>query len=171
MAGHSAVATRRKKIEEQVRIAEDLGKRAREVVDAINRRAYEIFEDQGRPSGSALAHWLQAESEILCPLHLDVEDLENALVVKGGLHGFSPDEFELKVEPRLLTIAGKQEQSQGSEDKKTPSNSHHPRRIFQTLVLPVRVQCEYAAALLTGDILEVILPKMPESSGAASDAA
>lgn len=33
--------------------------------DAIARRAYEIYERDGRPEGRALEHWRQAEAEIL----------------------------------------------------------------------------------------------------------
>ena len=32
--------------------------------DAIARRAYELWENEGRPEGSDLWHWLQAESEV-----------------------------------------------------------------------------------------------------------
>jgi hypothetical protein len=32
--------------------------------DAISRRAYEIWEREGRPEGSDLRHWLAAEQEL-----------------------------------------------------------------------------------------------------------
>jgi hypothetical protein len=32
--------------------------------DAISRRAYELWEADGRPDGSDLQHWLQAEREL-----------------------------------------------------------------------------------------------------------
>lgn len=32
--------------------------------DAISRRAYEIWEQEGRPEGGDLRHWLQAEQEL-----------------------------------------------------------------------------------------------------------
>ena len=31
----------------------------------ISRRAYEIYEREGRPDGRELAHWAQAETELL----------------------------------------------------------------------------------------------------------
>jgi hypothetical protein len=33
-------------------------------VDAISQRAYELWEREGRPEGSDLRHWLQAEQEL-----------------------------------------------------------------------------------------------------------
>ena len=35
--------------------------------DQIRRRAYEIWEDRGRPHGHDLEHWLQAEAEVAVP--------------------------------------------------------------------------------------------------------
>jgi hypothetical protein len=35
------------------------------VVEAIRRRAYELWEAEGRPQGHERDHWLQAELEIL----------------------------------------------------------------------------------------------------------
>jgi hypothetical protein len=32
--------------------------------DPISRRAYELWEQEGRPEGSDLRHWLQAEKEL-----------------------------------------------------------------------------------------------------------
>ena len=32
--------------------------------DEISRRAYEIWENEGRPEGADLRHWLQAEQEV-----------------------------------------------------------------------------------------------------------
>jgi hypothetical protein len=32
--------------------------------DAISRRAYELWEQEGRPEGADLRHWIQAEQEL-----------------------------------------------------------------------------------------------------------
>jgi hypothetical protein len=34
-------------------------------VQAIRERAYEIWEQEGRPDGKDLDHWLRAEAEII----------------------------------------------------------------------------------------------------------
>lgn len=44
---------------------EDTGRRkASRQEDTIRRRAYEIWEREGRPEGRASAHWQEAESEV-----------------------------------------------------------------------------------------------------------
>jgi hypothetical protein len=39
-------------------------RRVDETREYIQRRAYELWESEGRPAGRDQAHWLQAESEI-----------------------------------------------------------------------------------------------------------
>jgi hypothetical protein len=39
-------------------------KRIDEMRDYIQRRAYELWESEGRPTGRDQAHWLQAEGEL-----------------------------------------------------------------------------------------------------------
>jgi hypothetical protein len=34
-----------------------------DLIKSINRRAYEIWESEGRPEGRARIHWLRAEAE------------------------------------------------------------------------------------------------------------
>jgi hypothetical protein len=43
-----------------------------EMRDRIQRRAYELWESEGRPAGREHAHWLQAESEVSRARGLDV---------------------------------------------------------------------------------------------------
>lgn len=55
---------------DQAKDAQGAGSRAvptrdRLLHEAITRRAYELYETAGRPNGQALAHWLQAEAEVL----------------------------------------------------------------------------------------------------------
>lgn len=62
---------------------EDISNRIREAFDAITRRAFEIFDNRGRTFGRDLDDWLQAESEVFHPVHLEVDDTEGALTVRA----------------------------------------------------------------------------------------
>jgi hypothetical protein len=43
-----------------------------ETIDAISRRAFEIFEGNGRLIGHDLENWFKAEAELFHPVHLNV---------------------------------------------------------------------------------------------------
>ena len=64
---------------------------ARDKEEAIRQRAYEIWEQEGRPDGSALRHWLQAsdefseddEHETMQEL-IDEDDRDDAALLQGA---------------------------------------------------------------------------------------
>jgi hypothetical protein len=44
------------------------------IIAAIRKRAYEIWENEGRPDGHSVDHWLQAEMEINSDENSEDED-------------------------------------------------------------------------------------------------
>lgn len=56
---------------------------------AIRERAYAIWEEQGRPHGNDLDHWLRAEAEIM-PVHIDNFDHFLGQTVSDPFDGLNP---------------------------------------------------------------------------------
>lgn len=65
--------------------------------DAISRRAYQIFEGSGHTSGHELDDWFQAEREFLHPVHIQVNEIEDALEIHAEVPGVSEKELEVSV--------------------------------------------------------------------------
>ena len=82
----------------------------------ISQRAYEIFENNGHIFGHELDHWLQAEKELLHPVHLEMYERDETFHVKAEVPGYTEKELEVCVEPRRLVITGKHDA--GKEEKK-----------------------------------------------------
>jgi HSP20 family molecular chaperone IbpA len=79
--------------------------------DAIARRAYSLYLAGGGGDGQDLAHWLQAESEILTPIP-DIREFSNWYTVSTPVHGFSPEQIQVAVdEKRVIICADKRESS------------------------------------------------------------
>jgi hypothetical protein len=55
--------------------------------EAVERLAYEIYEQEGRPEGHALAHWKEAEKQLsdqdFLEEELKVEEFEGGVVPKS----------------------------------------------------------------------------------------
>ena len=94
--------------------AADLVKRLQELHESIARRAYESFESKGRTCGRDLEDWLQAESEFLHPVHVDVAESDDGLTVRAEVPGFRGENLMVGVEVRRLAIAGKRESLRSS---------------------------------------------------------
>ena len=81
----------------------------RDAFDAIARRAYEIFETNGRQFGRDMEDWFRAERELLHPAYLEITESDNELDAKIEVPGFDAKELEISVAPSRLTLAGKHE--------------------------------------------------------------
>ena len=141
-----------------VRVAEEISGRVREIQNSISCRAFEIFQANGRLLGRDLEDWLQAESELLYPVRLDVSESDDALVVRGAMPGFRANDIEVKVEPRRLTIAGKRETQEGQVIEQFVSAERSGAWILQTVDLPVEVNTRQVTGSLQDGTLELTLP-------------
>ena len=133
--------------------------RAHAMLDAIARRAYEIFEGNGRSFGHELDNWFQAEKELLHPVHIGVSETDNALQVKAEVPGFTEKELEINVEPQRLVISGKRETKKEEKRGKAVYSEACSDQILRVIDLPAEVETEKVTATLKDGVLELSLPK------------
>jgi HSP20 family protein len=127
--------------------------------NALSRRAYEIFESNGRAFGRDLEHWFQAERELLHPVHVHMSETDNSLEVKAEVPGFNDKELEISVEPRRLTITGKRETRKEEKKGKTIYSERCADQILRLVELPVEVEADKVTATLKNGVLELTMPK------------
>lgn len=138
----------------------DLASRMRQVFDNISKRAFEIFEYNGRIFGREWEDWLKAESELLRPLYLNVQESEQDITVKAEVPGFTSKDLHVNVEGQRLTITGKRETSAEKTEKKTLYREHSSDEVMRAIDLPAAVDGEKATATLKDGMLELTLPKL-----------
>ena len=132
----------------------------KQTFDEIAKRAYEIFEGNGRQPGLDLDNWLRAESELLHPAPLELSESNNAITVRAEVPGFENKDLEIAVEGRQLTIAGKRETSKAEEKEKMLYSERRSNQVYRCIELPAEVDSEQSTATLKGGVLELTLPKI-----------
>src|ERR1700687_5873215 len=137
--------------------------RFQQVFDSIERRAFEIFNNNGRWFGNDFSDWLQAESEILHPLHLEIAETDEALTVRAEVPGFTPKELDIQVEGNRLTIAGKHESKEESTKGKTVYSERCANEILRSVYLSSDVDGTKVNAALKDGVLNIELPKAPHA--------
>jgi HSP20 family protein len=137
----------------------DLVERMNNLYDRIAKRAFEIFDGDGRRHGRDLAHWYQAEVEFLHPLHIEVSESAEALTVRAEVPGFKAEELKINVEPRRVTITGERKTREESKTKKTIYSETCSDQILRVVDLPAAVDTEKAKATLKDGMLELDVPK------------
>jgi HSP20 family protein len=143
---------------------ESLLDRIQKIQDDIAHRAFEIFERNGGPSGHELDHWFEAESEILHPSHVKVEEAEDALTVQAEVPGFNANELQVSVEANRLTISGKRESKKEEKKRgKTIYEEHCSSELLRVIDLPADVDSSKSTATLRNGMLELTLPKAAQT--------
>lgn len=133
--------------------------RIQQTYDSIARRAFEIFDNNGRWFGHDLEDWFRAESELLHPVHLEMAESDDDLTVRAEVPGFSTKELEINVEPRRLTLVGKHEAQEERKKSKTIYSERCAKEILRVVYLPADVDSSKASATLKDGILSIELPK------------
>jgi HSP20 family protein len=138
----------------------DLISRMDEIFDSISRRAFELFESNGRLFGRELDDWLRAETEVLQPVRINLSESDESLEVRAEVPGFTEKELEINVEPRRLTIAGKRESKKEERKGKSLYAEQTSDQILRIVNLPADIDTEKATATLKNGILELSMPKI-----------
>jgi HSP20 family protein len=135
--------------------------RMKETFDAVARRAFEIFERNGRRLGRDVEDWFAAERELLLPATVEISETDSALTVEVDAPGFTEKDFEVGVEPHRLTVTGKRESREEKRKGKTVYSERRSNEILRTITLPSEVDPTHSAikATYAQGILTITLPK------------
>jgi len=133
--------------------------RIQKTYDSIARRAFEIFDANGRWFGNDWDHWFRAESELLRPTHLEIAESDDHLIVRAEVPGFTTKELSISVEPRKVTIAGKHESHEESKKAKTIYSERCANEILRVIDLPAEIDSSRVIATLKDGVLSIELPK------------
>lgn len=131
--------------------------------NALSRRAYEIFDGNGRAFGRDLEDWFQAERELLHPVHVNIDEFDDSFAVKAEVPGFNEKELEINLDPRRLTITGKREAKKEEKNGKTVYAERCCDHILRIVDLPADVETDKVTAILKNGILEFTLPKVAKA--------
>ncbi len=145
----------------QVKIVEPqtLLERLNKLSEQISRRAYEIFESNGRTHGHDLEDWFTAESDILPPLQLRIKETTDSLTVDAETPEFSAKELEVSLEPWRLTISGSKETKEEQKKGEMISQTQTTNELLRVIDLPSEIDSTKATAILKNGHLELNLPK------------
>ena len=145
--------------------------RVEKLTNEVSRRAFEIFEGNGKVWGHDLADWFQAESELLHPVHVDISEKDNDVTVRAEVPGFTEKDLKVSVDGRRLTITGKRESKEERKEKNVVYTDRCSDQILRVIDLPAEVSSEKVEATLKNGMLELKLPKSAPAKKIAITAA
>ena len=139
---------------------------AREMLDAIARRAYNIFEAKGRIKGRDLDNWLQAEAELFERTPLNIGESQDGVTVLAEVRDFTPKDLEIDLEPKRVTIIGRGRPQVEQKAGTSTDTQKRTVRLLRSVQLPVEIDAAHATARFKGGVIELKLKKaMPGKAG------
>jgi HSP20 family molecular chaperone IbpA len=139
---------------------------ARDMLDAIARRAYDIFEAKGRIKGRDLDNWLQAEAELFERTPLNIGESQDSVTVLAEVHDFTSKELEIDLEPKRVTIIGRGRTQAEQETGTSTRSQKRTVRLLRSVQLPVEIDSSHATARFRDGVIELKLKKaMPGKTG------
>ena len=158
-------ATAVKRVEEPVRPIQNISliDQIEDTFNALARRAYDIFEQNGRTFGHDLENWLKAERELLHVVPVNVTESDESLEVRAEVPGFNEKEIEIAVEPHRLTITGKREAKKEEKKGRTLYAESSSNQLLRVVDLPAAVETEKVKATLKHGVLTLTLPKVTKA--------
>jgi HSP20 family protein len=113
--------------------------------------------------GRDLDDWFRAETDLLHPIHLEINETDDTLTAHAEVPGFEAKELEVSVEPQRITISGKKESTEEKKTGKTVYKEQCSNEILRVVDLPVEIEAAKATATLKDGVLELRMPKTAQA--------
>lgn len=126
---------------------------------AIARRAFAMFENDGGFFGHDLEHWLKAEAELLHPVHIKLTETGEGVELQAEVPGFDSKDLDVSVESGRVTVSGKKESSTEHKKGKVVYSEQCSDDILRVIDLPAEVDATKATATLKNGVLALKIPK------------
>jgi HSP20 family protein len=94
---------------------------------------------------------------------LNMTETADALTVECELPGVSKENVETSIDNGVLTIRGERRAPAGREDSRYRRREREFGPFERQVELPVKVDAERVHAKLSGGVLDVVMPKHPDS--------
>jgi len=130
----------------------------------VARRAFQIFEGNGRIFGHDLEDWFKAEGELFRPVRIELTESDESLEIKAEAPGFTEKELEISVQPRRVVITGKHESTEKGQKKgKTVRAEFYSDQLLRIVDLPAEVETDKVTATLKNGLLTLAMPKVAKA--------
>jgi len=116
-------------------------------------------EDMERLFDSMLGRYPREREQALWAPAVDVEETNDAMIIRAELPGMKREDIKVRVAEDAVTISGERKYETEQKDR----TFHRVERAYgsfqRTIVLPVSVQGDKAAASYKSGVLELVMPK------------
>lgn len=147
-------------VESETSIWENMSER----LEAVRRRAFELFRLRGSQPGNELADWLAAEREILQGPEAELRDAKDLYEVEVKLPGFASDDIEVAATSDEVVVHAAAEREMERSDDYATWTEYGSRDVFRRFALPEAIDAEKVTADFEDGVLRVRARKVTHTA-------
>ena len=134
-------------------------------LEAVRRRAYELFLSRGVAERTALEDWFDAEKEVLGWGAVPIAENDGAYDVDFTLPGFSAREIEITASENEVIVYACATADRSEKENGIAWNEYSANEVYRRFPWPTPVSMERISADLHDGVLHVHAPKSITSNG------
>ena len=129
-------------------------------LEAIERRAFDLFEKRGCELGHDLEDWMKAEQDVVwSPLSELVDEGKN-FKARMALPGFDAKDVHVSATEDAIVVKADATHTHEEKNGKVCFCEFSRNNLFRRLALPSSIDLDNVSASLENGILQVIAPKV-----------
>jgi HSP20 family molecular chaperone IbpA len=139
-----------------------------ETIEAVRKRAFDLFEKRGCAPGGDVGDWLQAEQELFFVPAVEIAETDKAFTMKLTMSGFAVGYIEVMTRPSEIVVRATSEKGKSgkcaSGDTGGAVCKAELKSLYRYFVLPRTIDASKVKARLDKEILTIEAPKVVPKS-------
>jgi HSP20 family molecular chaperone IbpA len=128
-------------------------------LEAVRRRAYELFEARGCTPGSDMEDWLQAERELFFVPQAEITETPNGIKITIEAKGFDTKDFEVIALPREVLVEAKHEKIAHNGHKGSKDETFETKCLYRRFELATPININKVKATIDHGELRIEAPR------------
>jgi len=129
-------------------------------LEAVQRRAFELFEKRGREDGHELEDWFKAEQELFGSAAAELTEKNGVYEIGVTLPGFEAKDVEVTATPAEVVIHAATQKEKKSEKDNVLWTEFGSDDVYRRFQVPNAINVDQVTAKLDNGLLRVIAPKI-----------
>ncbi len=138
--------------------------------EAIERRAFDLFEKRGRELGHELEDWFQAEHELLGNAAAELCEKDGTYEMRVALPGFDAKEVEVTATPSEIVVHAATKQEKRGEKDNVLWTEFGSNDVYRRFELPNSIVADKVTANLENGLLRINAPEIAKPKATAKTA-
>ena len=145
-------------------VFEEVAKR----LQAVQQRAFELFEKRGGELGHELEDWFQAEHELFGWPAAELAEQNGAYEIEVTLPGFETKDVDVTATPNEVIVHAATEKEKKTQKENVLWTEFGSNDVYRRFQVPIAINVDQVTAKLDNGILQIKAPKVVKPKAVAA---